>query len=89
MTPDQKKMLRDALLAALVISAPLSLPFARLKAAAKAMAFELPDDELAREIDYLVKSGLVTVKAETLSAGAKRYESTAKATDYCESEGIV
>lgn len=90
MTPEQKKMLRDALLAALVATAPGTLPFAGLRAAARAMGFAaLPDGELAREIDYLIKRGLATSAPDPISAAVTRYSATAAATDYCETEGLV
>lgn len=89
MTPEQKQMLRDSLLAALVASAPLSLPLATLRMSAKAAGFTLGDEELVAHLDYLVKKELAAVKAEALSAGAKRWECTAAAVDYCEGAGLV
>lgn len=89
MNAEQKKLLRDALLAALVTMAPLSLPAATLKNAARAAGFRLEDDELARELDYLAGKGLAEEKTEELSAGAKRWKATAAAVDYCEREGLV
>ena len=89
MTPEQKKLFRDALLAALVTAAPLSLPAATLKGAARAAGFRTDDAELARELDYLVKSGLAIETAAKLSAGARRWSSTAAAVEYAESEGLV
>lgn len=89
MNAEQKKLLRDALLAALVTMAPLSLPIATLKNAAKAAGFRLDDDELARELDYLSGKGLAAEKAEELSAAAKRWKATAAAVDYCERENLV
>lgn len=89
MSPEQKKLLRDALLASLVTMAPLSLPAATLKNAARAAGFRLAEEELARELDYLVGKDLVETKAEELSAGVTRWKATAAATDYCEREGLV
>jgi hypothetical protein len=89
MSPEQKKLLRDALLAALVVTAPLTMPYARLKAAAREMGFRPEDAELEREIDYLHKRGFLTITADPMSAGIRRYGSTAAATDYCEAEGLV
>ncbi len=90
MTPEQKKLLRDALLAALVSTAPGTLPFAGLKAAARNMGFKtISDEDLSREMDYLVKRGMVACTPDPMSKAVMRYESTAEATDYCEAEGLV
>ncbi|MEO5914851.1 MAG: hypothetical protein ABIS50_11500 [Luteolibacter sp.] len=90
MTAEQKQILRDALLAALVVSAPLSLPLATLLATAKAAGFRLTNEELEQHLDYLVKRGFARLPVgRTLSAGVKRWESTAEAVDYCEAEGLV
>ena len=89
MKPEQKKLLRDALVAALVTMAPLSLPLATLQGAAKAAGFSLSEADLLREMDYLVKSGMASVKTERLSAGVTRWEATAEAVNYAEAEGIA
>ena len=89
MTPEQKQMLRDALLAALVVSSPLSLPFATLRMTARAAGFSIDDTDLARHLDYLVKSNLAETKTERLSAGVTRWQSTAAGVDYCEGAGLV
>lgn len=89
MTAEQKKMLRDAILAALVSTAPGTMPWAGIKAAAKAFGFRLPDEELAREVDYLAKRGFLTITPDPMSKAVMRYESTAEATDYCETEGLI
>ena len=89
MTPDQKKLLRAALVTALCAAAPLGISLPTLKGAAKAAGFRLEDEALERELDYLVKSGLAAIKREKLSAAAVRWESTAAAVEYAESEGLI
>lgn len=89
MKPEQKKLLRDALVAALVTMAPLSLPLATLQGTAKAAGFTIADADLLREMDYLVKSGIAATKSERLSAGVTRWEATAEAVNYAEAEGIA
>lgn len=89
MNAEQKEILRDALLAALVTMAPMSLPMATLQGTARAAGFKLDDAELAREIGYLVGKGMAEESAAKLSAGAKRWKSTAAAVDYCEEKGLV
>lgn len=89
MTPEQKKLLRDALLAALVTASPMSLPLATLLGASRAAGFSLSGDELLREMAYLEGSGMAAAKSARLSAGVKRWEGTAEATNYCEAEGLV
>lgn len=83
-------MLRDALVAALVVSAPISLPLGTLRMTARAAGFQVDDEALSGHIDYLVKKGLAKVKepSKRLSA-VVRWESTAEAVDYCEAEGLV
>lgn len=82
-------MLRDSLLAALVVSSPLSLPLGTLRMTARAAGFVIDDEALAAHLDYLVKKDLARIKTEVLSAGAKRWECTAAAVDYCEGAGLV
>ena len=91
MTPDQRKLLRDALVTALVTMgrSQIGLNLATLKGAARAAGFLLDDEALARELDYLVQRGLAAEKPVKLSAGAKRWISTADAFEYCEAEGLV
>lgn len=89
MTAEQKKLLRDALLASLVTMSPQTLPLATLHGAARAAGFKITDPELLQHIDYLVESGLATERKERLSAGVKRWKCTAEAVEYCESEGLV
>lgn len=90
MSPEQNQMLRDALVAALVVSSPLSLPLGTLRMTAKAAGFHVEEAALLGHIDYLVKKGLAKVNepAKKLSA-VVRWESTAEAVDYCEAEGLV
>lgn len=89
MTPEQKKLLRDALLAALVTMSPQSMPVATLQNVARQAGFRVSDVELLQHLDYLVKSGMAELKPVKLSAGVKRWESTAAAVEYCEGEGLV
>lgn len=89
MTPEQKKLLRDALLASLVTMSPQTLPLATLHGAARAAGFRLTDAELLQHIDYLTESGLAAEKEERLSAGVKRWKATAAAVEHCEREGLV
>jgi len=89
MTPEQRKILRDALVKALVALAPLSISADTLKGTAKAAGFLLDDAALDREIDYICQRGLATEKSVKLSAGVRRWKATADAIEYCEAEGLV
>jgi len=90
MTPEQRKLLRDALVTALVtMGSQIGLNLATLKGAARAAGFVLDDEALAREIDYIVKRGLAELKPVKLSAGVQRWTCTADAVEYCEAEGLV
>lgn len=90
MTPEQKQLLRDALVAALVASAPYSLPLATLKGAAMAAGFKLTDAEVEQHLDYLTKSGMASLStARSLSAGVQRWETTADGVNYCEANDLA
>ena len=89
MTPEQKELLRDALVTALVLQSPLSLPVGTLQGVARAAGFRIDAEELDREIQYLVEKGMAEKMPVKLSAGVKRWKSTAAAVDYCEEKGLV
>lgn len=89
MTPEQKQMLRDALVAALVVSAPGSLPIQTLRQTARAAGFQIDDATTATHLDYLVEKGFARVTENELSAGVKRWKATAAATDYAERNALV
>ena len=89
MNPEQKQMLRDSLLAALVVSSPLSLPLGTLKMTARAAGFKIEDATLEAHVDYLVEKGLAQMARNELSAGVRRWKATGAATDYCEANGLV
>lgn len=89
MTPQQKEMLRELLVASLVAARDFGLPHATLQAHARMAGFRLFDEELSAELDYLVKTGMAVEKKSRLSAGAKRWEYTAAALEYCEEKGLV
>ena len=89
MNADQKQMLRDALVAALVAAAPVSLPLATLRMAAKAAGFHLTDEELEANLDYVVKKDFAEITTAALSKAVRRWKSTAAAVDYCEENGLA
>ena len=89
MTPEQKQMLRDSLLAALVVSSPLSLPLGTLQMKARAAGFIIDLATLESHIDYLVEKGLAQMNRGELSAAVRRWKATAAATDYCEANGLA
>jgi hypothetical protein len=89
MNPEQKQMLRDSLLAAMVVSIPLSLPLGTLRMTARAAGFGLDDDALEAHVDYLVEKGLAQMNRNELSAGVRRWKATAAAVDYCEANGLT
>ncbi len=89
LNPEQKKILRDALIAALVVANPLSLPIATLSAMAKNAGFPLDVTALEAHLDYLEQKGFAQVIKQRVSAAARRWKATAEAVDYAESEGLV
>lgn len=89
MKPEQKKLLRDALVAGLVASAPVSLPIATLMGVARSAGFKIDEAELESHLSYIVGKGLAQVSTERLSAGVKRWASTAEGVDYAEAEGLA
>jgi len=88
MSPEQRKLLRDALMRALLTLAPLGVSFDTLKGTAKAAGFAIGDDALNREIDYIVKRGLAEPVKVKLSSAALRWTTTADGVEYCEDEGL-
>lgn len=89
MKAEQKKLLRDALVASLVAAAPVSLPLATLMGAARSAGFRIDEDELEAHLGYIEGKGLTRVTRETLSAGVRRWEATSDGVDYAESEGLA
>ena len=89
MTAEQKKLLRDALMAALVTAAPVSLPLSTLKSTARAAGFKVDEDELEAHLHYLTEKELIRQKKERVSAAVKRWEPTAAGIEYAEEEGLV
>jgi hypothetical protein len=88
MTPEQKQLLRDALLAGLVVSMPLSLPISTLQNIARAAGFEVARLELVAHLDYLTDKGFIKTGVDEVSAGVVRYKATAAAVEYCERSGL-
>ena len=76
-------------MAALVTASPLSLPLGTLRNAARAAGFKIDDVALEAHLEYLVGSGFLIELRDKISAGVKRWKSTAAGTDYCEAEGLV
>lgn len=89
MKAEQKKLLRDALVASLVAADPRSLPLATCRWAANNAGFSIDEDEVERELSYLVKSGLAALVEVRVSKGMKRWEATGAGVDYAESENLV
>jgi len=87
--PEQKKMLRDSLVAALAVPPAVSLPLATLLLAARAAGFHLTGEELLPHLKYLCGLGLAREQEEKLSAAVKRWEITAEGTEFAEREGLV
>ncbi len=89
MKPEQKKLLRDALVAGLVTSTPVSLPIGTLMGLARSAGFKMDEAELEAHLSYIVGKGLAQVTTERLSAGVRRWSSTSDAVDYAEAEGLA
>jgi hypothetical protein len=89
MTAEQKKLLRDALIASLVAAAPVSLPLSTLMGAAKSAGFVIDAATLEAHLGYIVGKGLAEIRTERLSAGVKRWAVTSDGVDYAEAEGIA
>ena len=89
MSPEQKEMLRDALLASLAVSFPLSLPLATLRMAARAAGFNIDDAALSSHVGYLVGKDLAETSSAKLSTAVTRCKATAAGIDYCESARLI
>lgn len=89
MNPEQKKLLRDALVAALVAANPVSLPLETLRGAARSAGFSIDATTVEAEMHYLIGKGLAEPRSEELSAGVKRWIVTSAGVDYAEREGLA
>ncbi len=89
MTPEQRLLLRHALLRQLAAAAPASLPLATLQQGATLAGFSLEEERLRAELDYLAGKNLAALTPAALSAGLLRVALTSAGRDYLEAEKLV
>jgi hypothetical protein len=89
MTPEQRLLLRHALLRQLAAAAPASLPLATLQQGAALAGFTLGDDLLRVELDYLAGKGLAAMASATLSPALVRVVLTSAGRDYLEAQSLA
>jgi hypothetical protein len=89
MSPEQRLLLRHAILRQLAAAAPASLPPATLLHGAQLAGFRIHEDALAAELDYLAGKNLLQLTPAALSPGLPRARLTAPGRDYLESEHLI
>ena len=89
MTPEQKLLLRHALLRQLAAAAPASLPPATLLHGAALAGFRLDEPQLQVELDYLAGKNLLAIVPAALSRALPRARLTAAGRDYLEEENLL
>ena len=89
MSPEQRLLLRHALLQQLAAAAPATLPPATLRHGAALAGFPLEPDQLQTELDYLAGKNLLALAPSALSAGLLRARLTPAGRDYLESEHLL
>jgi hypothetical protein len=88
MTPEQRLLLRHALLRQLAAAAPASLPPATLLHGAALAGFRLTEDQLRVELDYLAGKKLLRLVPAALSPALPRARLSAAGRDYLEAENL-
>ncbi len=89
MNPEQKLLLRHALLRQLAAAAPASLPPATLRHGAALAGFRLDEAQLQAELDYLAGKNLLEIVPAALSRALPRARLTAAGRDYLEGENLL
>ncbi|MBP3525674.1 MAG: hypothetical protein J6J65_03960 [Opitutales bacterium] len=67
MTSEQKILLRENLLKQLAEARPFGMLAARLAVGARMWNFNLPEPEIARELEILARKGLVEAKNDAMA----------------------
>lgn len=89
MNPEQKQLLRDALVAALATMGDLGCNLATLRGTARAAGFVINDNETMLHLSYIKGKGLAEQSTASLSAAACRWKITAAGTDYAEANLLI
>jgi len=89
MTPEQRLLLRHAILLQLAAAAPMSLPPATLLHGVTLAGFHLDDSQLHNELAYLAGKHLLAITPSALSPGLPRALLTADGRDYLEAEHLL
>jgi hypothetical protein len=89
MSPEQRLLLRHALLRQLAAAAPATLPPATLLHGAALAGWVLAPAELATELAYLAGKGLAQLTPAALSPGLTRAHLTPAGRDYLEAENLL
>jgi hypothetical protein len=89
MSPEQRLLLRHALLRQLAAAAPATLPPSTLQHGAALAGFPLNPDQLQTELDYLAGKNLLALAPSTLSAAFTRAALTPAGRDYLEAHHLL
>ncbi len=89
MTPEQKELLRHAILLQLEAASPASLPADTIFQGVKLAGHSIGREILSKEMQYLGGKALLKETQKTITKGARRYQLTADGIDYLEEQGLV
>lgn len=88
MTPETLELLRNELLLELY-NTRLPSGLRGIYIAMQAAGFNAGQDDVERQLEYLVGKGLVEQSAHPISAGKKLWKLTAAGTEYLEANNLV
>ncbi len=89
MTPEQKELLRHAILLQIEAASPASLPADTILQGVKLAGHRIGREILSKELQYLGGKGLLKEKPKTITKSARRYQMSADGIDYLEEQGLV
>jgi len=87
MTPEDRKIFREAILAQLMRMRPGRLTIATLKNGVSAAGFTVSEAELESELEYLADKQFVTFEQDELGGGNK-WKIRSDGVNYCERNAV-
>ena len=89
MIPEQKELLRHAILLQLEAASPASLPADTILQGVKLAGHRIGSEILSKELQYLGGKELLREALKTITKSARRYLLTAAGIDYLEEQGLI
>ena len=90
LTPAQKLMLRDAIIAQCAAAGATGLPMHTLRHGVRLAGFgNLEEQELERHLHFLTSDGMLEVSGAPMAAALKRWSVSAKGVRYAEECGLA